>query len=129
MNRNELASLVVALIAGGLVGAVYFRALWWTVKKGVSARRPAALFVGSFVVRTLFALAVFYFVGHGQPERLAICLLGFILGRLIVVHVTKHTLTLPPLPYKGRGDPLTSGMSRRSFSSERRSVNQNNRCT
>lgn len=89
MNRNELASLVLALIAGGLIGAVYFRALWWTVKKGVHARRPAALFIGSFIARTSCALLVFYFVGHVHPERLAICLLGFILGRLVIVHVAK----------------------------------------
>lgn len=89
MNRNELVPLVLALIAGVLVGAAYFRALWWTVKKGMHARRPAALFIGSFVARTSCVLLVFYFVGRVHPERLAICLLGFILGRLVIVHVAK----------------------------------------
>jgi F1F0 ATPase subunit 2 len=116
MNRNELVSLVVALIAGGLVGAAYFRGLWWTVKKGVHARRPAALFIGSFIVRTLFALAAFYFIGHGHPERLAICLLGFILGRLITVRpgrLSKHqlfsTLGVPRLRGSEDGKPPEGG--------------------
>lgn len=89
MNRNELVALSLALIAGVLVGAAYFRALWWTVKRAMHAQRPARLFISSFMVRTLFALAVFYFVGRGHADRLAICLVGFILGRLLIVHLAK----------------------------------------
>lgn len=89
MHRNELGSLVVALMAGILVGVIYFRALWWTVRKGVHALKPARLFIGSFIARTLFALLAFYFIGRDHSERLAVCLLGFILGRLLTVRITK----------------------------------------
>ena len=61
----------LALIAGVLVGVVYFRALWWTVRKGMHALKTGGVsFIGSFIARTLFALLAFYFIGRGHPERL-----------------------------------------------------------
>jgi F1F0 ATPase subunit 2 len=89
MNRNELVPILVTLIAGVLIGAVYFRALWWTVKKGMHAIKPTRLFIGSFIARTLFALSAFYFIGRGHPGRLAVCLLGFIFGRSLIVRLSK----------------------------------------
>jgi F1F0 ATPase subunit 2 len=89
MHRNELGSLVVALMAGILVGVIYFRALWWTVRKGVHALKPARLFIGSFIARTLFALLAFYFIGRDHPERLTLCLVGFVLGRFLTVRFTR----------------------------------------
>ena len=86
---NETLSLVLALVTGVLLGAMFFGGLWWTVQKGVSSKRPALWFFGSLLLRTSIALAGFYFVSGGHWERLLVCLLGFVMARLIVTRLTR----------------------------------------
>jgi F1F0 ATPase subunit 2 len=91
---NETVSLVPALAAGVLLGAVFFGGLWWTVRKSVSHERPALWFLGSLLLRTSILLAGFYFVSGGHWERLLACLLGFVVARFIVTR-----LAGPPLQH------------------------------
>ena len=86
---NETLSLVLALVTGVLLGAMFFGGLWWTVRKGVSSKRPALWFFGSLLLRTSIALAGFYFIARGHWERLLVCLLGFVMARLIVTRLTR----------------------------------------
>jgi F1F0 ATPase subunit 2 len=83
MNHEPL-SLVLVLVAGILLGAMFFGGLWWTVQKGLSSKQPALWFFGSLLLRMSIALTGFYFVGRGHWERLVVCLLGFVIARLIV---------------------------------------------
>ena len=85
---NETLRLVLACGAGAVLGAMFFGGLWWTVRKGVSSRQPALWFVGSLLLRMSLALAGFYFVSGGHGERLLLCLLGFVLARLVVTRLT-----------------------------------------
>jgi F1F0 ATPase subunit 2 len=77
------------MLAGAALGAVFFGGLWWTVQRGATSPAPARWFVGSLVLRTAIVLAGFYVVGAGQPVRLGLCLLGFVLARAIVVRITR----------------------------------------
>jgi F1F0 ATPase subunit 2 len=86
---NETLMLVLACAAGGALGAVFFGGLWWTVRKGVSSKRPALWFFGSLLVRMSVALAGLYLVGRGHWERLVLCLLGFMVARLAVMWLTR----------------------------------------
>lgn len=86
---NETLSLMLALVAGGLLGAIFFGGLWWTVQKGVSSKQPALWFFGSMLLRMSIALAGFYFVFGGHLERLLLCLLGFVMARLVVTWLTR----------------------------------------
>ena len=86
---NETLSLVLALVTGVLLGVMFFGGLWWTVRKGVSSRRPALWFFGSLVLRMSIALAGFYLVTGGHWERLLLCLLGFLIARIIVTRLTR----------------------------------------
>jgi F1F0 ATPase subunit 2 len=86
---NETLTLVLAFVTGVLLGAMFFGGLWWTVRKGVSAKQPALWFFGSMLLRTSAALAVFYIIARGHWERLLVCLLGFIIARLIVTRLTR----------------------------------------
>ena len=86
---NEFLILAVALAAGLLLGAFFFGGLWWTVRKGVSSKRPAFLFLGSLLLRMSFVLVGFYFVGRGNWQRLVACLLGFIIARFCVLRLTR----------------------------------------
>ena len=86
---NETLILVLALATGVLLGAIFFGGLWWTVQKGVSSKRPALWFFGSLLLRTSIALVGFYFIARGHWERLLVCLLGFVIARLIVMWLTR----------------------------------------
>jgi len=86
---NDTLSLVLALVTGVLLGAMFFGGLWWTVRKGVSSKRPALWFFGSLLLRMSIALAGFYFVTGGHWERLMLCLLGFVIARFIVTRLTR----------------------------------------
>jgi F1F0 ATPase subunit 2 len=86
---NETLNLVLALVTGVLLGVMFFGGLWWTVRKGVSSRRPALWFFGSLLIRMSIALAGFYFVTGGHWERLLLCLLGFVIARFIVIRLTR----------------------------------------
>ena len=67
---NETLTLVLAWVAGVVLGAIFFGGLWWTVRKGVSSKQPALWFFGSLLLRMSIALAGFYFVSGGHWERL-----------------------------------------------------------
>jgi len=86
---NETLALVLALVTGVLLGAMFFGGLWWTVRKGVASKEPALWFFGSLLLRTSIALAGFYYIARGHWERLLVCLLGFIIARLIVTRLTR----------------------------------------
>jgi F1F0 ATPase subunit 2 len=93
---NEVLVLATPSAAGLLLGAFFFGGLCWTVKRGVSAQRPALWFLGSMLLRMSITLAGFYFVGHQSLKRLLLCLLGFVLARLIV-----QWLTCPRVELRG----------------------------
>ena len=97
---TEAFGLVLALLGGVLLGAMFFGGLWWTVRKGVSAKQPALLFLGSLLLRTGVALAGFYFIGRGHWERLLVCLLGFVMARLFA---TRFTRAAEKPAYSGQG--------------------------
>ena len=86
---NNFLFLTLALVAGLLLGAIFFGGLWWTVRKGVSARQPALWFLTSILTRMGIVLVGFYFVGRGDWRRLVSCLLGFIIARFIVMRLTR----------------------------------------
>ncbi|HUW00327.1 MAG TPA: ATP synthase subunit I [Gallionella sp.] len=85
---NELSQLALVLLAGLLLGALFFGGLWWTVQKGLSARQPALWFGVSMLLRTGIVLAGFYLVSGADWKRLLLCLLGFIVARFIVIRLT-----------------------------------------
>jgi F1F0 ATPase subunit 2 len=86
---NETLTLVLAWMAGGVLGAIFFGGLLWTVHKGVSSQRPVLWFLGSLLLRMSIALAGFYFVSGRDSERLLLCLLGFVMVRPVVTWLTR----------------------------------------
>jgi F1F0 ATPase subunit 2 len=100
---NEVALLAPAFAAGVLLGAIFFGGLWWTVIRGVSSQQPALWFFGSMLLRTTVTLTGFYFVGREHWERWLLCLLGFVLARLVV-----KWLTRPPIEHHKPPAPETS---------------------
>ena len=87
---TDALRLVLALVTGLLLGAIFFGGLWWTIRKGVSLSQPALWFLGSMLLRMGIALAGFYLVSGRDWERLLMCLLGFIVARLVVTWLTRR---------------------------------------
>ena len=71
MMMNETVTLVLAWVAGLLLGAIFFGGLWWTIRKGLSSKRSALWFLGSLLLRTSIALAGFYFVAARTLGKVA----------------------------------------------------------
>ncbi len=88
---REALELVLASVAGAALGAIFFGGLWWTVRKAVSSEQPALWLFGSLLLRTSIALAGFYLVSGGHWDRLLVCLLGFVIARVLVTWLTPPT--------------------------------------
>ena len=85
---NDFAVFFVVLLAGGLIGAVFFGGLWLTVHKGLTSGHPALWFFGSTLLRTGFALAGFYFISQGDWRKILLGLLGFFIARVVITRLT-----------------------------------------
>lgn len=84
---NDFLPLALAWVVGLLLGAFFFGGLWWTVRRGLSSKRPAFWFLGSMLVRASAVLAGFYVVSGGHWDRLLACLLGFVIARQIATRL------------------------------------------
>lgn len=82
---SKIFSFVTPFFAGIFVSLLYHIGLWWTVKALPSSKNPALLSIGSFYIRMGITLSVFYLVMNNSWQRLAVCLLGFL--------VVKYTMT------------------------------------
>ncbi len=78
---SRIVEYSLVLAGGMLTGLFYFGGLWLTVRRLVSARRPALLMLASFAVRTAIALVVFYLIMNGSWLRLVVALAGFLVMR------------------------------------------------
>jgi F1F0 ATPase subunit 2 len=96
MAMNDAVTLMLALGAGFLLGAVFFGGLWWTVRQSLVSSQPALWILSSLVLRTAISLAGIYFVAGGHWGRMLACLLGFLLARVVV------TRQLGPQPEPAR---------------------------
>jgi F1F0 ATPase subunit 2 len=100
---NDILFLALSLITGVALGVIFFGGLWWTVRKGTGARRPALWFAASLLLRTGIVLAGFYFLGRGDWMRMAACLVGFIAARLLVMRLTRPAEKTQSTPGKEAG--------------------------
>ena len=81
----ELWNVSWSFVAGVILGLIYFGGLWLTVNKLPSKKHPAGWFLMSLLVRLSIVLTGFYLVSQGQVENLLVCLVGLIVGRLIIM--------------------------------------------
>lgn len=83
---NDHLMFLISFIAGMLLGTFYFGGLWLTLKQLPNTKKPIVLTLGSFFGRTGISLFGFYLiVNGGYWERLLICLIGFMLIKIVLV--------------------------------------------
>lgn len=80
---NETMSMILSLITGLGLGIFFYGGLYFTVKRGLTAKIPALVFTGSFILRTAVTLMGFMWVSQGKPMRLLAVFAGFLTIRLI----------------------------------------------
>ena len=86
---SEITGILSAVLAGVLLGVLFFGGLWWTVRKTLSSRQAALWFSGSFLARTAVTLFGFWFASQGDWRRMAGCVAGFLAARLLVIRFTR----------------------------------------
>ena len=85
---NETLNIITFFMEGVALGTLFFGGLWLTVKKAVASKNPAFLILSSFVLRLAAVLTGFFYIGSGNWRGLLIALLGFIVARFIIIHLT-----------------------------------------
>jgi F1F0 ATPase subunit 2 len=86
---SETSGVLTAVLAGLVLGIVFFGGLWWTVRRALSSGQAAIWLSGSFMARTVITLAGFYFAGQGDWRRMVGCVVGFLGARVCVVRFTR----------------------------------------
>jgi len=86
---NEAPILILALLAGGALGTIFFGGLWWTIRGGLPSHAPALWFLASFTVRTGVVLGGFFLVTRGDWRNALACMLGFLGARAAVTWLTR----------------------------------------
>ena len=82
---NEIQTSLFVTGAGFILGIGFFGSLWWTIQRGLTSKRPALLFLTSLLLRISLLLIGFYFIADGRLKLLLMCLIGFIIGRFMMV--------------------------------------------
>lgn len=75
---------VLAAGAGLILGIFFYGGLWLTVRHLATTTHPVLLTLGSFWVRLAVVLGGFLFVTPGKWQNAALCLTGFVAGRIAV---------------------------------------------
>lgn len=77
----DFCHMLWGFVAGLASGALYFGGLWLTVNQLPRTKRPYRLLVGSFFLRMLAVLAVFYLLLSLGWGVLIVAMLGLLLAR------------------------------------------------
>lgn len=78
--------LLLGFTAGLLLGTAYFLGLWWTLRWVVRRPHAGAVLAVSWLGRTAIVVGGFLVVARGDWRRLVACLVGFLVGRSLIVH-------------------------------------------
>lgn len=79
--------MIVSLVAGVLLGLLFYGALWITVRRLVVTRHPVALSLGSLLLRMAVAVSGVLLASRGRWQNTLACLLGFTIGRVVVARL------------------------------------------
>ncbi|MBI1314316.1 ATP synthase subunit I [bacterium] len=82
----EFHNLILPVVAGLGLGLFYFGGLWLTVRHVDQFRHPGAAVALSFLLRAAITVGGFGLVMQGQWERVAACMVSFVLVRQALIH-------------------------------------------
>ena len=88
---EDMKALLLSALGGSCVGFLFFGGLLWTIRRGLSSRRPALFFLAGYMLRMTGALFSFYWISSGLWERLIACLIGFVSVRFLFTFSVKNS--------------------------------------
>ncbi len=91
-DLSLLAELLLAGLAGLLLGAFFFGSLWWTIRRTLLSSPSILWQISSPVLRMGITMLGFYVVGAASWQRLVVCLVGFVIARFAVTWMTRNWL-------------------------------------
>ena len=89
MEMNEVINLIPALLAGIILGVLFFGGLLITVRVGLSSKRPSLIFLVSMILRMAIVVIGFYYIGGDNWQKILVCLGGFLIARIAITRITK----------------------------------------
>ena len=89
MKMNDVLNLLPALFGGIILGILFFGGLWLTVRKGLTSKRPGIIFIVSLILRMGIVVMGFYYIGGDSWQKMVVCLVGFLMARIAIFHLTK----------------------------------------
>ncbi|SER57243.1 F1/F0 ATPase, subunit 2 [Nitrosomonas sp. Nm51] len=87
--------ILIWMFTGGMIlGAVYFSALWFTVRYIQNGRYPAFWLIASLILRMTVLLVAFYLILHyGHWGHLLAVLAGFVTLRILSVRSMRRQIS------------------------------------
>lgn len=86
MSIADVVGLIMLGVAGGLLAIFYFGGLWLTVRAIPDSRRPWLLYFVSAAARLAILLTALFLLMAGDWHRMIVCMAGFVICRLVIVH-------------------------------------------
>ena len=100
-----MSAILIGLVCGVALGAIFFQGLALTIRLFVKARHPALIVALSFAVRTVLALGVFYVLArHGGFGAVIGGVVGFMIVKITMIMARRGKLPT------GRADPSRATM-------------------
>ena len=90
MTNLKAWTLALSLASGGLLGALYFGCLWWSVRRLADRAHPAAWFFSGLIFRLALAMTGFYLALQSGLGAFTACLVGFIAVRMALVRLARQ---------------------------------------
>lgn len=85
-EMNSLLTISAAAAAGALLGLLFFQGLWITIRNLQAVRHPAALMLGSLLLRFAVVLGGFYLLArYGDWPHLLAAAAGLTLVRILLL--------------------------------------------
>lgn len=82
--------IVIAVLSGLILGAVFFGGLWLTVKMALGTTYTSLWFLGSSLIRTAIVLTGFYFMSQQGLLLLLTSVAGFFAARFLVLRLSRQ---------------------------------------
>jgi F1F0 ATPase subunit 2 len=86
---SNIGLVIDALAAGMVLGALFFGGLWWTVRRGLTAKSPALWFGLSALVRVAITVSGLYYIARSGWPGLLACLCGLLIARVAVTRLIR----------------------------------------
>ena len=86
--------LLFVCFVGFAFGGIFFGGLYWTIRKSMFSERPGFWLLSSSFVRVTLILYGFFLILNSQLgsqpwQQLAVCLLGFVIARSLILRRTR----------------------------------------